>query len=161
MCIRDREISESKLDELRDHGIDSFKILFIDNLNIGSYLRDTLIADKLQSPEEAIMEIYRRLRPGDPPTLETAQNLFNNLFFNAERYDLSKVGRLKLNYKFKLDESLDNTVLTKRDILETIRYLIDLKNGKGSIDDIDHLGNRRVRAGCRGDQCRRSTPCRS
>ncbi len=92
------------------------------------------------------MEIYRRLRPGDPPTLETAQNLFNNLFFNPERYDLSKVGRLKLNYKFKLDESLDNTVLTKRDILETIRYLIDLKNGKGSIDDIDHLGNRRVRA---------------
>ncbi len=92
------------------------------------------------------MEIYRRLRPGDPPTLETAMNLFNNLFFNPERYDLSKVGRLKLNYKFKLDEPLDNTVLTKRDILETIRYLIDLKNGKGSIDDIDHLGNRRVRA---------------
>ena len=92
------------------------------------------------------MEIYRRLRPGDPPTLETAQNLFNNLFFNPERYDLSKVGRLKLNYKFKLDEALDNTVLTKRDILETVRYLIDLKNGKGSIDDIDHLGNRRVRA---------------
>src|SRR6516165_8324128 len=140
------EVTESKLDELREHGIAQFKVLFIDNLNIGSYLRDTLIADKLQSPEEAIMEIYRRLRPGDPPTLETAQNLFNNLFFNAERYDLSKVGRLKLNYKFKLDEALDNTVLTKRDILETIRYLIDLKNGKGSIDDIDHLGNRRVRA---------------
>jgi len=140
------EISESKLDELRDHGIAQFKILFIDNLNVGSYLRDTLIADKLQSSDEAILEIYRRLRPGDPPTLETAQNLFNNLFFNPERYDLSKVGRLKLNYKFKLDEALDTVVLTKRDILETVRYLIDLKNGKGSIDDIDHLGNRRVRA---------------
>jgi DNA-directed RNA polymerase subunit beta len=140
------ELTESKLDELREHGITETKILFIDNLNVGSYLRDTLIADKLQTSDEAIMEIYRRLRPGDPPTLETAQNLFNNLFFNPERYDLSKVGRLKLNYKFKLDESLDNTVLTKRDILETIRYLIDLKNGKGSIDDIDHLGNRRVRA---------------
>src|SRR5437868_2882109 len=140
------EVTESKLDELKDHGIAQFKILFIDNLNVGSYLRDTLIADKLQSPDEAIMEIYRRLRPGDPPTLETAQNLFNNLFFNPERYDLSKVGRLKLNYKFKLDEALDNCVLTKRDILETVRYLIDLKNGKGSIDDIDHLGNRRVRA---------------
>ena len=139
-------MTESKLDELREHGINEFKILFIDNLNVGSYLRDTLIADKLQTSDEAIMEIYRRLRPGDPPTLETAQNLFNNLFFNPERYDLSKVGRLKLNYKFKLDEPLDNTVLTKRDILETIRYLIDLKNGKGSIDDIDHLGNRRVRA---------------
>jgi len=140
------ELTEAKLDELREHNINAFKVLFIDNLNVGSYLRDTLIADKLQSPDEGIMEIYRRLRPGDPPTLETAQNLFNNLFFNGERYDLSKVGRLKLNYKFKLDEALDNTVLTKRDILETVRYLIDLKNGKGSIDDIDHLGNRRVRA---------------
>jgi len=140
------ELTEEKLDLLRDHKIDSFKILFIDNLNVGSYLRDTLIADKLNNPEEAIMEIYRRLRPGDPPTLETAKNLFNNLFFNAERYDLSKVGRLKLNYKFKVDEPLDNCVLTRRDILETVRYLINLKNGKGSIDDIDHLGNRRVRA---------------
>jgi DNA-directed RNA polymerase subunit beta len=140
------ELTETKLDELREHGIAQVKILFIDNLNIGSYLRDTLIADKLQTTDEAIMEIYRRLRPGDPPTVETAQNLFKNLFFNPERYDLSKVGRLKLNYKFKLDEALDNTVLTKRDILETVRYLIDLKNGKGQIDDIDHLGNRRVRA---------------
>src|SRR3954454_10733901 len=140
------EVTEAKLDELRDHGIVQFKVLFIDGLNVGSYLRDTLIADKLSTPEEAIMEIYRRLRPGDPPTIETAQTLFNNLFFNAERYDLSKVGRLKLNYKFKIDEPLENCVLTKRDILETVRYLIDLKNGKGSIDDIDHLGNRRVRA---------------
>jgi len=140
------EMTETKLEELREHGIASIKILFIDNLNIGSFLRDTLIADKLQTTDEAIMEIYRRLRPGDPPTVETAQNLFRNLFFNPERYDLSKVGRLKLNYKFKLDEALDNAVLTKRDILETVRYLIDLKNGKGQIDDIDHLGNRRVRA---------------
>src|SRR3954466_6701823 len=140
------EVTEAKLDELRDHGINEFKVLFIDGLNVGSYLRDTLIADKLNAPEEAIMEIYRRLRPGDPPTPETAQTLFNNLFFNPERYDLSKVGRLKLNYKFKIDESLENCVLTKRDILETVRYLIDLKNGKGAIDDIDHLGNRRVRA---------------
>src|SRR4051794_9705065 len=140
------EVTEAKLDELRDHGIVQFKVLFIDGLNVGSYLRDTLIADKLSTPEEAIMEIYRRLRPGDPPTPETATTLFNNLFFNPERYDLSKVGRLKLNYKFKIDESLENCVLTKRDILETVRYLIDLKNGKGGIDDIDHLGNRRVRA---------------
>ena len=92
------------------------------------------------------MEIYRRLRPGDPPTPETATNLFTNLFFNPERYDLSKVGRLKLNFKFGLEEPLDGQILTKRDILEVIRYLIDLKNGKGTIDDIDHLGNRRVRA---------------
>src|SRR5216110_3054040 len=140
------EVTEAKLDELRNHNVTDFKVLFIDGLNVGSYLRDTLIADKLNTPEEAIMEIYRRLRPGDPPTPETANNLFNNLFFNPERYDLSKVGRLKLNYKFKIDEPLDNCVLTKRDILETVRYLIELKNGKGSIDDIDHLGNRRVRA---------------
>src|SRR5213595_2640092 len=92
------------------------------------------------------MEIYRRLRPGDPPTLETATNLFINLFFNPERYDLSKVGRLKLNYKFGIDEPLEQAVVTKKDVLEVVRYLIDLKNGKGTIDDIDHLGNRRVRA---------------
>ncbi len=94
------------------------------------------------------MEIYRRLRPGDPPTPETATNLFVNLFFNPERYDLSKVGRLKLNYKFGIEEPLDNSVLTKQDVLEVVRFLIDLKNGKPNrdVDDIDHLGNRRVRA---------------
>jgi DNA-directed RNA polymerase subunit beta len=140
------ELSEAKLDELRDRGVEKVDVLFIDNLNVGPYLRNTLLADKLQGPEEAIMEIYRRLRPGDPPTLDTAQTLFHNLFFNAERYDLSKVGRLKLNYKFKIDEAIETQILTKRDILETVRYLIELRNGRGVIDDIDHLGNRRVRA---------------
>ncbi len=146
------EVSEAKLDKLREAGIDSFKILFIDGLNVGSYLRDTLLAEKVKTTEDAIMEIYRRLRPGDPPTLETAKTLFHNLFFNAERYDLSKVGRLKLNYKFYRDlpeeqrPALDTAVLTPQDILETVRHLIELKNGRGSVDDIDHLGNRRVRA---------------
>ncbi len=140
------EVSEEKVEALRERGINEFKVLFIDNLNVGPFLRDTLNADKISSPEEAIMEIYRRLRPGDPPTLETATNLFINLFFNPERYDLSKVGRLKLNYKFGIDEPLEQAVVTKKDILEVVRYLIDLKNGKGQIDDIDHLGNRRVRA---------------
>lgn len=140
------EVSEERLAELRAHGVESFKVLFIDNLNVGPWLRDTILVDKVNSPEEAIMEIYRRLRPGDPPTPETSTNLFVNLFFNPERYDLSKVGRLKINFKFGLDEPLEHTVLTKRDILEVIRYLLDLKNGKGDIDDIDHLGNRRVRA---------------
>ena len=140
------DITEAKLDLLRDHKIKDFKVLFIDNLNVGSYLRDTLLSDKIGSTEDAVMEIYRRLRPGDPPTMETATNFFNNLFFNTERYDLSKVGRLKLNYRFKIDEPLENTVLTNRDILETVRVLVDLKNGHGNIDDIDHLGNRRVRA---------------
>ncbi len=144
------EVSEAKLDSLRDAKVKSFKVLFIDGLNVGSYLRDTLNADKVTSQDEAILEIYRRLRPGDPPTLDTAKTLFHNLFFNPERYDLSKVGRLKLNYKFYKPEeekpTLDIQVLTKRDILETVRHLIELKNGRGSVDDIDHLGNRRVRA---------------
>jgi DNA-directed RNA polymerase subunit beta len=146
------ELTEQKLERLREASIESFKILFIDGLNVGSYLRDTLLADKVKTMEDSILEIYRRLRPGDPPTLETARTLFNNLFFNAERYDLSKVGRLKLNYKFYRDmpeeekPGLDVTVLTPQDILETVRHLIELKNGRGSVDDIDHLGNRRVRA---------------
>jgi DNA-directed RNA polymerase subunit beta len=146
------EVTEVTLDRLKEAGVRRIKVLFIDGLNVGPYLRDTLIADKVTTTEDAIMEIYRRLRPGDPPTLETAKQLFHNLFFNPERYDLSPVGRLKLNYKFyrELPEDqrppLDQTVLTDRDILETVRHLIELKNGRGSVDDIDHLGNRRVRA---------------
>ena len=143
------ELTEEKLQALREAGIESFPVLFIDGLNVGSYLRDTLIADKVATEDESILEIYRRLRPGDPPTLETAKQLFNNLFFNPERYDLSKVGRLKLNYKFYKEEErpdLEESVLSKRDILETVKHLIELKNGRGSVDDIDHLGNRRVRA---------------
>jgi DNA-directed RNA polymerase subunit beta len=140
------ELNEAKLDELRDRGVEKVEVLFIDNLNVGPYLRNTLLTDKLQGPDEAVMEIYRRLRPGDQPALDSAQTLFQNLFFNPERYDLSKVGRLKLNYKFKIDETIETQVLTKRDILETVRYLIELRNGRGVVDDIDHLGNRRVRA---------------
>ena len=140
------EITEESLKDLRDAGISAMRILFIDDFNVGPYLRDTLIADKLTSSEDAIMEIYRRLRPGDPPTLDTARNLFESLFFRADRYDLSTVGRLKLNHKFGIEEELETKVLTKRDIIETVRYLIELRNGRGKIDDIDHLGNRRVRA---------------
>jgi DNA-directed RNA polymerase subunit beta len=140
------EINEDHVEALRSSGIRSFKILYIDDFNVGSFLRDTLIADKLSSSEDAIMEIYRRLRPGDPPTLETARNLFKSLFFTADRYDLSTVGRLKLNHKFGIDEELETKILTERDIVETVRYLIELRNGRGKIDDIDHLGNRRVRA---------------
>jgi len=146
------EVTDARIDALREAGINEFKVLFIDGLNVGSYLRDTLLVDKVQSQDEGILEIYRRLRPGDPPTLDTARNLFNNLFFNPERYDLSQVGRLKLNYKFYKDTeeeekpALDHTVLTNTDILDTVKNLIELKNGRGSVDDIDHLGNRRVRA---------------
>ena len=141
------EVTEDKLDELREHGINEFKVLFIDNLNVGSV--PARHADRRQAADARTRRSWRSTGACARVIRRRSRrrmNLFNNLFFNPERYDLSKVGRLKLNYKFKLDEPLDNTVLTKRDILETIRYLIDLKNGKGTIDDIDHLGNRRVRA---------------
>ena len=140
------EITEDSLNSLREAGVATFRILYIDDFNVGPFLRDTLIADKLTSSEDAIMEIYRRLRPGDPPTIETARNLFKSLFFSPDRYDLSTVGRLKLNHKFGIDEDLETKVLTKRDIIETVRYLIELRSGRGKTDDIDHLGNRRVRA---------------
>jgi DNA-directed RNA polymerase subunit beta len=140
------ELTEEHVDRLRDGGIPSFRILFIDDFNVGPFLRNTLLADKLQTADDALLEIYRRLRPGDPPTLETARTLFESLFFKADRYDLSTVGRLKLNHKFGIDEELTRTTLTKRDIMETVKYLIELRNGRGQIDDIDHLGNRRVRA---------------
>ncbi|OGQ37088.1 MAG: DNA-directed RNA polymerase subunit beta, partial [Deltaproteobacteria bacterium RIFCSPHIGHO2_12_FULL_43_9] len=138
-------ITPDKIEKIIASGVKTFDILYIDNLNVGPYLSDTLVTDKVQTQDEAMIEIYRRLRPGDPPTLDTARNFFENLFFNPARYDLSKVGRLKLNHKFDLDTPLDMAVLTKKDVMEVVRYLIDLKNGKGRIDDIDHLGNRRVR----------------
>ncbi len=144
------EVTPEKLEQLKEAGVRQLQVLFIDGINVGSYLRDTLLADNVADQDEAILEIYRSQRPGDPPTLETARTLFNNLFFNPERYDLSRVGRQKLNYKFYKDvedaPSPDTTVLTPRDILETVRHLIDLKHERGAVDDIDHLGNRRVRA---------------
>jgi DNA-directed RNA polymerase subunit beta len=140
------EITATKLEELRSRGINDIKVLFIDNLYVGPYLRETLLLDRIGTPEDAMIEIYRRLRPGDPPTIRSSTALFESLFFNPERYDLSTVGRLKLNYKLGLETPLEHTTLTKDDILEVVRYLIDLRNGKGAIDDIDHLGNRRVRA---------------
>src|SRR5712691_332872 len=140
------EITEEKLELLRARGVDRIEVLFLDDTHIGSSLRNTLLQDKIASPEEAILEIYRRLRPGDPPTPETATAFFNNLFFNPERYDLSRVGRLKLNHKLKVTVPLDQGTLRREDILEVVRYLIELKNGNGQVDDIDHLGNRRVRA---------------
>jgi DNA-directed RNA polymerase subunit beta len=141
-----QEITTDRLDRLRERGISAVEVLFLDDQHIGPSLRNTLLLDNINTPEEAIIEIYRRLRPGDPPTIETATTFFNNLFFNAERYDLSRVGRLKLNHKLRLHAPLDQGTLRREDILEVVRYLIELKNGNGTIDDIDHLGNRRVRA---------------
>ncbi len=123
------------------------KVIFTDPITVGSFIRDTLVADKMNTQEEALIEIYRRMRPGDPPTIEAAKELFENMFFNPDRYDLSNVGRLKINYKFPhLNIPADKTTLTHQDIIETMKYLTDLNNGVGVIDDIDHLGNRRVRA---------------
>jgi DNA-directed RNA polymerase subunit beta len=141
-----QEITQDKLDLVREKGIHQIEVLFIDESSVGPFLRNTLLQDRIKSPQDAILEIYRRLRPGDPPTVESATNFFNNLFFNPDRYDLSKVGRLKLNHRLKLSVPLEQGTLRKEDILEVVRYLMELKNGNGSVDDIDHLGNRRVRA---------------
>src|SRR5881398_797556 len=146
LLATNEEITEEKLEALRQRGVNKVEVLFLDDSHIGPSLRNTLLQDRIPSPEEAILEIYRRLRPGDPPTPETATAFFNNLFFNPERYDLSRVGRLKLNHKLKVTVPLDQGTLRREDILEVVRYLIELKNGNGQVDDIDHLGNRRVRA---------------
>ena len=140
------QITQPKIEELVERNISELQVLFIDGIRVGSFLRDTLSIDKVHSPEDARLEIYQRLRPGDPPTMEQAENLFETLFYKAERYDLSKVGRLKLNHKFNLDYPLDYTVLHSRDIIETVRVLLEAKVANAGTDDIDHLGNRRVRA---------------
>jgi DNA-directed RNA polymerase subunit beta len=120
-------------------------LLFIDGVRYLSSLRDTLVLDKVNSTDEALVEIYKKLRPGEPPSVADAKTLFDGLFFNPKRYDLSEVGRLKLNKRLALDVPLDTRVLTDKDIIEILRYLFDLRAGKGEVDDIDHLGNRRVR----------------
>ena len=139
-----QEIDAKNLAVLNRQGIKSFKVLYFENNE--QSIRNTLLIDKVSSPEDAIIEIYSRLRPTDPPTKEAATNFFHNLFFNPDRYDLAKVGRLKLNFKLGLQVPLDVRVLTHEDILEGVRYLIKVKNGEGVVDDIDHLGNRRVRS---------------
>jgi DNA-directed RNA polymerase subunit beta len=130
-------------------GITEFKLIFFDGLTVGPFLRNTLLVDKINNKEEALIEIYKRLRPGEPPTLEAATAFFQRLFFDPETYDLSEVGRIKINHKFGTSmEECPPTfrTLTTKDILATVRTLVDLRNGKGIVDDIDHLGNRRVRS---------------
>jgi len=143
---RNREITPEVLPKIAASEIESFQVLFIDNIQSLPVIRDTLAMEKVVGPGEAMVEIYRRLRPGETPTLEAARVLFENLFFNPKRYDLSPVGRLKLNKKLMLDLPLDKRTLSAQDIVEVVRYLINLKTGKGDIEDIDHLGNRRVRS---------------
>jgi DNA-directed RNA polymerase subunit beta len=140
------QLTQNRVKELIARGITEIRVLLIDGIRSGSFLRDTLAIDKIATPEEARLEIYQRLRPGDPPTTDTAEALFESLFYKADKYDLSKVGRLKLNHKFGLAYPLEYTVLHSQDIVETVRYLLDMKATNGKTDDIDHLGNRRVRA---------------
>jgi DNA-directed RNA polymerase subunit beta len=140
------ELGLEHLEKMIKAGVKEFSVLFIDGVNADASFRNTLVSDKIESKEDAILEIYKRMRPGDPPTIEPATSLFDNLFFNPDRYDLSAVGRMKLNQKLGLDIPLETRTLTKEDILRTVEYLIGLKNEKGQIDDIDNLSNRRVRA---------------
>ena len=140
------EITEDLLKRLVDEGASEISVLFIDNVNFGPHLRNTLAADRNNSREEALVDIYRVMRPGEPPTLESAHALFESLFFNSDRYDLSSVGRVKMNSRLELETEDNLRVLRKEDILAILRVLTGLKDGRGEVDDIDHLGNRRVRS---------------
>ena len=140
------EITVKTLPGLLEHGFEVLPILDIDHINIGPYIRTTLAVDKNSSREDALFDIYRVMRPGEPPTLDTAQAMFHSLFFDPERYDLSAVGRVKMNMRLDLDAEDTVRVLRKADILAVAKALVDLRDGRGEIDDIDHLGNRRVRS---------------
>jgi DNA-directed RNA polymerase subunit beta len=146
ICLANEALSESRIHDLVKSGLKELKVLYIDMINYGDQIRNTLLIDKTESREDALVKIFERLRPGEPPAVEAAATLFENLFFNKDKYDLSKVGRMKVNYKFGMEIPVEQTVLTNRDILTTVQYLVELNNGKGKVDDIDHLGNRRVRA---------------
>jgi len=139
-------ISQENLENILERNIDTLSIADIDPINKGPYLIDTINIDKNESKESAINDIYKVLRPGEPPTYEIAKDIFNNLFFKSERYDLSDVGRVKLNSKLNLICSEDTTILRNDDIVAIVKHIIDLRDGKGEVDDIDHLGNRRVRS---------------
>ena len=146
ICEAGDELTETLIATLAEAKVDKLATLAIDHINVGPYIRNTLSIDKNASREEALIDIYRVMRPGEPPTLETAEAMFKGLFFNRERYDLSSVGRVKMNSRlgFETDDSL--RILRKEDILSIVKILCELKDGKGEIDDIDHLGNRRVRS---------------
>ncbi|MDB5673205.1 MAG: DNA-directed polymerase subunit beta, partial [Sphingomonas bacterium] len=140
------EVTSENLELLDKAGIDRIELLDIDHVTTGPWIRNTLKVDKAEEREQALSDIYRVMRPGEPPTLETAEALFGGLFFDPDRYDLSAVGRVKLNMRLELDVEDTVTTLRAEDILAVVKTLVDLKDGKGEIDDIDHLGNRRVRS---------------
>jgi len=138
-------ITEATLEQFEENGLNEFHILYVDQRSSDS-MRKTLVSDKIQTKEEALMDIYRRLRPGNPATTEVAQDFIDHLFFRQAYYDLSKVGRLKMNHRLSVNTKIDVKTLRKEDVLLTASTLIELKDTQGQVDDIDHLGNRRVRA---------------
>ena len=140
------EITEKHLETFEGIGIDKFDTIDVDHVNIGGYMRNALAADKNSNREMALIDIYRVMRPGEPPTLETAEGLFYGLFFDDERYDLSSVGRVKMNIRLGFETEDTLRTLRKEDILSVLKTLVDLRDGRGDIDDIDNLGNRRVRS---------------
>jgi DNA-directed RNA polymerase subunit beta len=143
---KDGEVTGGTLKELIDAGITDIPVLDIDNVTVGPYMRNTMASDKNLNRDTALMDIYRVMRPGEPPTVEAASTLFNQLFFDSERYDLSAVGRVKMNMRLDLDAEDTQRTLRKEDIIACIKALVELRDGHGDIDDIDHLGNRRVRS---------------
>ena len=143
---KNQRLTAPVLERMLDCRVGNFKVIYLDSPTTSPVILDTLEAERTNSKEEAWVEIYKRLRPGEMPSIESAKLLFENLFLNPKRYDLSPVGRLKMNKRFNLDLSLDMRTLSGQDIVEVVRCLVDLKAGKGDVDDIDHLGNRRVRS---------------
>ncbi len=140
------ELTEERIEALEKAGIKEIEVLFINEVDRGPYISQTLQIDPTRTPLEAQVEIYRMMRPGEPPTKEVAEQLFENLFFNPDRYDLSDVGRMKFDRRLGRENSSGSGVLDKEDILAVLKTLIDIRNGKGVVDDIDHLGNRRIRS---------------
>ncbi len=143
---KDGEVIGGTLKDLVDAGIKTIPVLDIDNVTVGAYMRNTMASDKNMNRETALMDIYRVMRPGEPPTVDSASALFDTLFFDSERYDLSAVGRVKMNMRLDLDAEDTMRTLRKEDIVACIKALVELRDGKGDVDDIDHLGNRRVRS---------------
>jgi DNA-directed RNA polymerase subunit beta len=143
---KDGDVIGGTVKELLDAGITDIPVLDIDNINVGPYVRNTMAMDKNMNRESALMDIYRVMRPGEPPTEEAASALFDTLFFDSERYDLSAVGRVKMNMRLNLDKPDTQRTLDRDDIVTCVKALVDLRDGRGDIDDIDHLGNRRVRS---------------
>ena len=140
------DITEEQLNNIVSQGKKELNIVNIDPINKGPYILESLKIDKNSNKTDALNDIYKVLRPGEAPSEEIAEGIFNNLYFKKERYDLSEVGRVKLNSKLNLSTSAKKTILESGDIIEIIKFMLDLRDGKGDVDDIDHLGNRRVRS---------------